>query len=158
MPNGEPNFDRAGLDRFFAPFAATMERFAARRSLAVVKYYQEAPTWSLGFRHPIGEFGFGQLRLNRTPENTLTLSAAVWIDDYDSYMRRTRMLAPVQAPMDDASLAACMEATLDDVLSWPLDDKFRTHGGYEQYWSSIPKSVFYSQPKWPTPTRGRSEI
>jgi hypothetical protein len=158
MANGKPAFDRSELDHFFAPFAATLEGFAARRNLAVIKYYQEAPTWSLGFRHPIGEFGFGQLRLNRTPENTLTLSAAVWIDDYDSYTRRARMLPPGSAPEDDASLTARMEATLDEVLSWPLDDKFRTYEGYEQYWSSIPKSVFYSQPKWPTPTRGRSGV
>ncbi len=155
MPNGGRNFDRAELERFFAPIAATIERFAARRNLELIKYYHQAPTWDLAFAHPIG--GFGKLYLAKR-ENVLDVSASVWIDIYDSFIRRTRFLPKVEAPLDDASLNARMEATLDEVLSWQLDDQFATHGGYEQSWSSIPKKVFYSMPKWPTPVPNRDEI
>jgi hypothetical protein len=152
MPNGNPNFDFAECERFFAPLAATIERFVARRNLALIKYYHQSPNWDLAFAHPIG--GFGKLYLAKSRENVLEISASVWRDDYDSFTRRTRFLAKIQTPMDDASLTARMEATLDEVLSWQLDDQFTTLGGYEQSWSSIPKSVFYSAPKWPKPARG----
>jgi hypothetical protein len=152
MPNGKPSFNLEECEKFFAPIAATIERFVARRNLELIKYSHHRPNWELVFAHPIG--GFGQIRLSKSAVNTLEISADVWIDLYDSFTRRLRTLARVQAPMDDASLTARMEATLDEVLSWKLDDQFATHGGYEQAWSSIPKKVFYSAPKWPKPVGG----
>ena len=156
MSNGGRTFDRAELERFFAPIAATIERFVARRNLELIKYSHHRPNWELVFRHPIG--GFGQIRLSKSAVNTLEISADVWIDLYDIFTRRLRRLERVQAPMDDASLTERMEATLDEVLSWQLDDQFATHGGYEQSWSSIPKKMFYSMPKWPTPVPNRHGI
>ena len=155
MPNGNPNFNLAECERFFAPLAATIERFASRRNLALIKYYHEFPNWDLGFKHPIG--GFGQIWLAKSPANTLEISAGAWIDDYDRFTRLTRDVAPVAAPMDDASLTARLDEMLDEVLSWPLDERFIAHGGYEKEWGSMPKSLLLAgQPKWPEPVRGKS--
>jgi hypothetical protein len=154
MPNGNPDFDFAECERFFAPLAATIQRFAARRNLALFKYYHEFPNWNLGFRHPIG--GFGQIWLSKSPAHTLEISAGVWINDYQSFTRRTRNIAPVAVPMDNASLTAQLDFILDDVLSWPLDERFIAHGEYEKEWRSVPKSMLLaSQPKWPEPVPGK---
>jgi hypothetical protein len=156
MPNGKPNFNLEECEKFFAPIAATIERFVARRNLELIKYAHHQPNWALAFAHPIGIGGFGHIRLSKSAVDTLEISADVWVDLYDSFTRRLRRLEPAPAPMDDASLTARMDATLDEVLSWQLDDQFATHGGYEQGWSSIPKKVFYSMPKWPKPVRDRN--
>jgi hypothetical protein len=157
MPNGNPNFDRVALDRFFAPFATTIERFAALHNLAVIKYYHEAPSWALCFQHPISEFGFRKLSLYKTPENTLALAAAVWVDEYDSFTRRIRMLAGVSVPMDAEAITARMESMLDEVLSWPLDEQFAAHSDNEPSRGSISKAMWISgQPKWPKPVSGNS--
>jgi hypothetical protein len=155
MPNGNPDFNLAECERFFSPIAPTIERFAARHNLALIKYYHEFPNWDLGFKHPIG--GFGQIWLAKSHANTLEISAGVWIDDHDQFTRRTREIAPLAVPMDDASLTATLASLLDEVLSWPLDEQFITHGGYEQSWKSISREMWVSaQPKWPEPVRGNS--
>ena len=154
MPNGNPNFDRVALDRFFAPFTTSIERFAERRNLVVIKYYHEAPSWALGFQSPLGKFGFGKLSLSKSDANALELSAAVWVDDYDASTRRVRMSPPQPAPTDNGSLTVRLDAMLDDMLSWPLDEIFITH---KHSWGSIPKAQWIAgQPKWPTPVRGTS--
>jgi hypothetical protein len=133
MPNGNPNFNLAELERFFAPIAEIIEQFAKRRQLFVNRYYHEAPSWDFVFKHPTG--GTGQIWLTKTAANTLEISACVHVDDLKRFTRSIRRSEPFVAPMDDAALTAQLESTLDEVLAWPLDKQFVTHGGFEKQWS-----------------------
>jgi hypothetical protein len=158
MPNGNPDFDLAELERFFAPIAASIEQFVARRNLALTKYYHESPSWGMGFHHPIGELGLGNIHLSKSKANTLEMSAGVWIDDYDSFTRYLRQTGRQDVPMNPATLIPRLDSTLDEVLDWKLDDQFIAYGG-NQSWGRTPKAQWIARylPKWPTPTRGGSE-
>jgi hypothetical protein len=150
MANGNPEFNLSQCERFFVPLAATIQRFAARRNLALNRYSHESPSWDLSFEHPAG--GFGRLSLAKSPTDTLEISAVVWIDDYDSFTRRLRKLVPKEVANDEASLTARLDSTIDEVLAWPLDERFVVHGGFERSWGSMSKSAFIaSQPAFPKP-------
>jgi hypothetical protein len=151
MANGNRSFNLRDCERFFAPLAATIQQFAARRNLAIARYDHESPSWDLNFAHPIG--GFGRLSLAKSAD-TLQLSAVVWIDQYDLFVRRLRQLPASDVSADEGVLARALDSTLDEVLSWPLDDRFESHTGYDALWKSMSRHEFMaSQPLFPTPLR-----
>jgi hypothetical protein len=146
-------FDRAAQDRFFAPFAQAIGEFVARRNLSVEKYRHSDPCWSFVFGHPLDEFATGKMSLCRTPEDTLRLSIGVWIDDHDACTRRMRFGSPEPAPMEAPALIAALNAKLDEVLAWRLDEQFQTHP--QPGWATRPKRErLAGHAKYPIPTSG----
>ena len=137
MPH-PPMFDRAAQDRFFAPFAQAIGEFVRRRNLSIEKYRHGDPCWRFMFGHPMDEFATGTISLCRTPEDALSLSTGVWIDDLDACIRRVRFGPRQQpVPMDAPAVVAALNAALDEVLAWPLDERFVSHPSPE--WAKSPK-------------------
>jgi len=152
MPNGNADFDLAEMERFFAPLAGAIGRFAESRNLAIQKYYHESPAWDLCFKHPIG--GLGTIHLTRTPEGALHLSAGVWKDVYEEFTRYIRRVARQRVEKDEASLTNELTRLLDEILTWPFDAQFTAHPGYEREWSWLTKQQFEaSPPHFPEPVR-----
>jgi hypothetical protein len=85
MPNGDPIFDYEEMERFFAPIADVIHRFANKRNLLIDKYYHDTRDCSLRFNHP--KDGQASIHLRRDHENRLMLSSAWHYDDYEKSMR-----------------------------------------------------------------------
>ena len=150
MANGNSKFDLRECEAFFEPIAGTMNRFAALRNLVIAKYDHESPSWDFCFAHPIG--GFGRISLIKSESGALQLSATVWMDEYDRFVRWVRMSAPRTVERDDELLLRELSGELDRVLTWTLDGQFQTYGSYEQHWGSLTKHQFLaSQPVFPVP-------
>jgi hypothetical protein len=150
MPNGNSEFNLRECEDFFAPLAGTIERFASAKNLALARYDHESPSWDLNFAHPIG--GFGRISLTRTSEAALQLSALVWKDDYHRFARYIRTLPARTVDQDPASLLRELSSTLAEVLTWPFDNTFKMHTGYEPHWGRFSEREFLaSQPAFPVP-------
>lgn len=74
MPNGDPEWPQTELpklERFFAPLADEIYRFATARNMAIEKYYHESPDGSLRFTPPQG--GNATIDIRRVDEQTFML-------------------------------------------------------------------------------------
>jgi hypothetical protein len=152
MPGEQSEFDFAGCEAFFAPLAVTISVFASSRNLQIQKYYHDSPTWDLCFAHPIG--GYGKVHLTRTDPETLQLSAAVWVDEFEQFTRYIRRAGPRPVERDSEVLMNALTQMLDDVLSWPFDAHFVAHQGYERHWGAMKKQEFLaSEPAYPSPRK-----
>jgi hypothetical protein len=155
VANGNPAFNVEYYERYFEPIAACIALLAARRNLELVKYDHESPYWDLLFAHPIG--GHGKLVLGQGESQGVSLSAAVWLDDYDSFTRHVRWLNEREASRKPDELTYALDRLLDEVLTWRLDEQFRAVSGYQSIWSKLSREQFLAmQPTFPLPTSGKT--
>ncbi len=150
MPNGDPNFDFVGLDRFFAPLSDALEYFAKRHNLNIEKYYHEAPSWNLTFRHP--ERGVAKIDITRKDDDHVCVQEMWWFDDYDKLTRSIRRWnrEPVRAMSYEVQKE--VELALKDILAWQFGTWDAEYSGYKNWRKTWTKSQFYELEKqYPLP-------
>jgi len=135
MPNGTPDFHQTTepeYDRFFEPIAIAVSTFAERHNLKLEKYYNEAPVWSLLFRHPRG--GVAKIDIEKDGEDHCKLRKSWWRDDYDKGVRSIRQAQVPEFRRDSARVALLLNDALHDILSWPSESWTGQHGGFADIW------------------------
>ena len=80
MPNGNPAFNLAEQETWFAPLAQAIGEVADKHNLLLDKYYHEGASWDLRFNHPRG----GQASVTIYNGGAAAQVGSVWyLDDYD---------------------------------------------------------------------------
>jgi hypothetical protein len=110
MPNGDPNSDYEGMERFFAPIAEAIKEFASRKNLFVDKYYHDGCDWTLRFRHPKG--GVANIFLIRDQCDQLLIGSCWTFDDYDKLTRYFHQRDLDQYPPDPNLVVNALEKEL----------------------------------------------
>jgi hypothetical protein len=79
VPNGNPSFDLAEQEAWFAPLAQTIGELGRKHNLLLEKYYHESFSWDLRFNHPRGGhasvtvWNGGPRRSGRPGTSTITI-------------------------------------------------------------------------------------
>ena len=119
MPNGDPDWhekELPQLEEFFAPIAEQIRAFAAKNRLSINRYYHQSPGWSLRFRHPQG--GEAYVEIRHADDKSFLLLQSWWIDDPSTNTRSIKWGKSGPHSRDEVDLAATLQASLDEVLSW----------------------------------------
>jgi len=116
---------------FFARVGPVLSRFAAAHGLTIEKYYHDAPSWSLLFRHTSG--GVGKIDVERTPDEHLRIWACWWMDDYREGTRFLKTEKSAELPASTLEDAPVLIENLRMILGWQKDE-LTPHGGYKDTW------------------------
>jgi hypothetical protein len=152
MPNGDPDFhvnEEPKLEAFFGPIAEVLTDFSRRHNLELQKYYHQASSWDLTFRHPQG--GVGKIDVCRYTDETILLNdlrslalggkidayshtdakvflASIWwYDDHDKLTRFIKHVKHEPISRDAQLLLEALESSLKLILSWQFgqwDDQY----------------------------------
>lgn len=122
------------IEDFFSPVYAGIQNLADRRNLLLEKYHQDAPVWSLLFRHPKG--GVAKIDLLRTDEGKVALSAVWWKNDFEASTRYLKWFDEVIVEKECEAIVAGIADLLDSVLAYPDDAWSKTVGGFKLLWDA----------------------
>lgn len=125
-------------DRFFVPLAGSLEAFAEQNRLRIEKYYHDAPTWSLLFRHPKG--GVAKVEVTKNTETQVGIGGIWWIDDYDAGTRSLRVFETKLLPVEEAAVVQCATEALRDILSHDVGSWSQVATGLKPLWHMQPRS------------------
>ena len=118
MPNGGywTKEQWQAIEAFFERVGPVLTEFARAHNLKIDRYYHEAPSWSLLFKHPTG--GAGRIDVERVDDDAFRLGLAWWIDDVKAETRFLRMEQGAAQPADSLATGATLIDALRDVISW----------------------------------------
>ena len=148
MPNGDPDFDYAAQEAWFAPLADVIVGFAREHNLMLKRYYHDSPCWSLNFNHPAG--GQATIQIGNGGEVAM-IGTLWWLDDFERttrsiHQRDTRSVAP-----DAETVAEVLAAEFAGVLATPIGSWTRSYSDYRE-WKRFSKAEFEAMaPRYPDP-------
>ncbi|MDH4045531.1 MAG: hypothetical protein OEW06_13835 [Gemmatimonadota bacterium] len=133
MPNGNhwTREEWDAIEGFFARVGPALSQFAAAHGLKIEKYYHDAPSWSLLFRHTSG--GVGKIDVERTSDEQLRIWGYWWMDDYKKGIRFLKTEKGVEMPASALKSRFALTETLRMILGWRKDE-LTPHGGYKDTW------------------------
>lgn len=144
------------IEGFFSPVYAGVQGLADRRNLLLEKYYQEAPVWSLLFRHPKG--GVAKIDLLKTNQGRVALSAVWWINDFEASTRYMKWFEEVIVEKECEAIVTGISVLLDRVLAHPYGDWSKAVDGFKPLWESSGRdSVEGEERRYPLPVLGRTD-
>ncbi|MDH3298348.1 MAG: hypothetical protein OEM96_08765 [Gemmatimonadota bacterium] len=153
MPNGNDwtREEWGAIEQFFARVGPVLSRFAAAHGLKIEKYYHNAPSWSLLFRHTSG--GVGRIDVERTPAEQLRIWATWWMDDYGEGARFFKTEKSAELPASTLEDAPVLIDTLRMILGWRKDE-LTPRRGYKATWHKHWTEEGFGQldRKYPIPT------
>jgi len=136
------------FEQFFSPLSRTISAFAADHGLALEKYYHDAPTWSLGFGHPLG--GQAKIDVSRLDDLRVQVQAIWWLDDYRTFTRSLKWGGKSVAAPNPSVVSGMLSDALGECLSWSQPDRTDIASGYEPFWSSMSEGEFNAMAnRWP---------
>jgi hypothetical protein len=150
VPNGNPSFDLAEQEAWFAPLAQTIGELGRKHNLLLEKYYHESFSWDLRFNHPRG--GHASVTVwNGGP--TVAKVGATWhVDDYDRFTRSIHWRPPRDVAKEPETVRRELELEFTSILALPLGQWNQVATGYEQIWGQFSRAAFYAMArKYPDP-------
>lgn len=151
MPNGDPNWhelELPKLERFFAPLADEIRRFALTHNMSIERYYHEAPDWRLQFTPPQG--GSATIDIRRLDDQSFTLMTCWYVDDYDAGTRSLKAGGSPHYLVGDVRMHDVLRRALVELLSWKKGEWSQVAGGYKQLWQHYTREQFENaSPQFP---------
>jgi hypothetical protein len=141
MPNGNSKFAeeaRPEFEAFFLPIGDTLEEFAFKHSLRLVKYYHDAPSWRFNFTHPKG--GAASVDVMKESSDELKIYQYWWIDSFSKFTRSIKTSESELLNRDLITLDL-LRNKLTEILGWKLDEWTEIASGYEEYWKPYGKEL-----------------
>ena len=133
MPNGN-DWTKAqweAVEAFFARVGPVLSRFASAYELKIEKYYHDAPSWSLLFRHTSG--GVAKIDVERTSDEHIRIWSHWWIDKYETGTRFLKTEKGAEMPASSLGDGRILSDTLLRILGWQKAE-LSPHGGYRDTW------------------------
>jgi hypothetical protein len=131
---------REQLEVWFAPLAETIQEFASRHNLLLLKYEHSSPSWTLKFNHPKG--GQVSLSISRLSSTEAEIQSHWYLDDYEKFTRFIYSSPPSNVTRDSKTLRGEFERQFAEILAMDLGRWNRIVGGYESAWSQLSKRDF----------------
>ena len=147
------NEDFRACEDTIAPFVLCIAAFVRRRGVSLERYDHGAPVWTLSFRHPKG--GTGSVVIAVSPGHDLTVRYNWSISDYDAgtHSLKKATQAALLLPVSAEVLSTALDAALDELLSWSLDQLPLVHRAMQREWHRVTRAEFYAaNAKLPMPT------
>ena len=152
MPNGNPEFQETVplyVEAFFAQFANVLHDFCSNHNLRLERYYHESHCWMFTFRHPKG--GVGSINVCKGPEDSLTIEASWWIDDFDEFARFLLTDDTPEYKVHSENLAETLVNQLKKILSWEKGQLTRGDEDFEPYWKPYKEELAAYEERLPRP-------
>lgn len=132
-------------EAFFAPVSAGILRLASDRGLKLEKYYHEAPSWSLLFRHPKG--GVAKVEISKKEDGRVGVGGVWWKDDFDAGTRSLKWFEEQVVSHDEAAVARGASKMLELVLAHQLGSWSQVADGYKPLWHPYGRSFIEDDEK-----------
>lgn len=150
MPNGNPSFNFAEMEEWFAPLAEAITAFANTHNLLIDKYYHEGATWDLRFNHPRG--GQASVTVYRSSEGFAQIGSVWHLDEFDRFTRSIHWREQRKVAKEPVLLTRELANELAAIAAVPLGQWTKVAGGYEQIWGKYTKQEFeLMTPRYPNP-------
>ena len=151
MPNGDPHFDVAAQEEWFAPLASVIADFAESHSLYVQKYYHDSCAWDLRFRHPQG--GFASVAIYNHAADSAQIGSTWYVDSF-AHFTRSLYVRPLRViPKTPHDVGTELHSELAAIIAVPAGQWTKVASGYEPVWGQYTEQQFtkmqptYSLPK-----------
>jgi len=140
------SWDRLGqMDAAFELVAPVLRRVAREEGLKLHEFFRDDPVWRLSFARDAGGEAAIDVAWEEDRPEEYRVSAAWWVDDYDTTMRRSRE-EEVGVFTRDRSLGD-LESMLRDALArvdgWRDADLDRSSGPYPDWQRYQGRDEFY---------------
>jgi hypothetical protein len=140
------SWDKLGqMDAAFEIVAPAIRRVAAGEGLKLSEFHRDDPVWRLSFARKAGGEALIDVAWSEDRPDTYSVSAAWWIDDYDTTMRRTRSDAIGEFRRDQSldDLELMLRDGLARVEGWSEAELDQTTGPYPDWKTSQTREDFY---------------
>jgi len=137
MPNGHPDFEhteRAQLEAFYAPIAPTLEAFAQRFNLRLIKYYHGSNSWNFEFRHPQG--GIATIQVLQSDEQQVQLASAWSLPNFETFTSSIFQRLGDKLDRNDPELPKALESLLRLMVALTRDQLVPTGIDYKPFWNT----------------------
>lgn len=133
------------MDAAFELVAPALRRVAQAQGLKLHEFFRDDPIWRLDFARQVGGEAVIDVAWEEDRPEEYRVTAAWWLDDYDTTMRRSRK-EEVGVFTRNLSLSA-LEDMLDEALrridSWDEADLDQTSGPYPDWQTYQGREDFY---------------
>ncbi|HKA09558.1 MAG TPA: hypothetical protein VKI99_03725 [Candidatus Dormibacteraeota bacterium] len=140
------SWDKLGqMDAAFELVAPALRRVAIAEGLKLHEFFRDDPIWRLDFaRHAGGEAVIDVAWEEGQPEE-YRVTAAWWLDDYDTTIRRSRQeeLGVFTRDRSLDELEAMVRGALSRIDSWSASDLNQTSGPYPDWQRYQSREDFY---------------
>ena len=135
------SWDKLGqMDAAFELVAPALRRVARDEGVKLHEFFRDDPVWRLDFARQVGGEAVVDVAWQEDRPEEYALSAAWWLDDYDTTMRRSRHEAvgtfTRDRPLDE--LEALLRDALRRIDGWTeadLDQQSGPHPDWQRYQS-----------------------
>lgn len=153
MPNGDPEFDLRGQEKWFAPLAGVIETFALEHNLFIDKYYHDLPSWDLRFSHPKG--GTASISISNIAPDHANIGSVWYVDEYDRFTRSLHWRAARSILKQPEVVLKALAEEFHAIIAVPFGAWNQVARDYEQIWGHYTKEQFYAVgPHYPKPIIG----
>jgi hypothetical protein len=150
VPNGDPTFDVAAEEAWFAPMAESLHSFAKRHNLLIERYYHDGRCWTFRFNHPRG--GQASIDAYHYRGDAAGVGSSWHLDDYDRFTRYIYWRKPRDLSKAEPDLSRELDAELAAILAVPFGSWNQVADGYGPIWGQYSKEQFLKMtPVYPDP-------
>jgi hypothetical protein len=140
------SWDKLGqMDAAFEIVAPAIRRVAGGEGLKLSEFHRDDPVWRLSFARRAGGEALIDVAWTEDRPDTYTMTAAWWIDDYDTAMRRTRSETVGEFTRDQSldELEQMLRDALARVDGWSEAGLDQTSGPYPDWKAYQTREDFY---------------
>jgi hypothetical protein len=140
------SWDKLGqMNAAFELVAPTLRRVARAEGLKLHEFFRDDPVWRLDFARRTGGEAVIDVAWQEERPEEYSVTAAWWVDDYDTTMRRSRQeevgLFTRDRPLAD--LEAMLRDALGRIDGWTEADLERTAGPHPDWQKYQSREDFY---------------
>jgi hypothetical protein len=140
------SWDKLGqVDAAFELVAPTLRRVAESEGIKLHEFFRDDPVWRLNFARESGGEGVVDVAWDEADPEEYRVTAAWWLDDYDTTTRRSRHeevgLFTRDRSLDD--LEAMLREALQRIDRWTAGELDRQSGPYPEWRAYQSREEFY---------------
>ncbi|HEY7199902.1 MAG TPA: hypothetical protein VIC57_06815 [Candidatus Dormibacteraeota bacterium] len=140
------SWDKLGqMDAAFEMVAPALRQAARSEGLELHEFFRDDPVWRLNFAREAGGEAVIDVAWSEELPDEFAVSAAWWLDDYDTTMRRSRTEEvgsfTRDRPLDD--LEALLRDALGRIDGWTAADLDQTSGPHPDWQRHQSRDEFY---------------
>jgi hypothetical protein len=140
------SWDKLGqMDAAFELVAPALRRVAQAQGLKLHEFFRDDPIWRLDFARQVGGEAVIDVAWEEDRPEEYRVTAAWWLDDYDTTMRRSRKeeVGVFTRNLSLSALEDMLNVALRRIDSWDEADLDQTSGPYPDWQTYQGREDFY---------------
>ena len=150
MASEDTAFDQSAQEKWFAPLADALTRFAREHNLLIEKYYKERTAWDLRFNHPQG--GQATITVYGGADHGASIGSSWHVDDFERFTRSIHSRQLRKVAKDPAVVAEELLEELRAITSVRPGQWSQVATGFQAVWGQHSREELEKfAPRYPDP-------